>query len=98
LPVQAAPTDQDIASSELWLYRSTVDMTGDANAGLLGPLIVTRASAALPDGQPSDVAQSFVLVFQVPGAHLTASHCGAPACQPPSDLKSRYFLSSKLSE
>ena len=63
--MQAGPSDTEVISSKMWLYRSTVDMTGDANAGLLGPLIVTRASAALPNRQPKDVSQSFVLIFQV---------------------------------
>jgi hypothetical protein len=54
-----------VTSSKLWLYRSTVDMVGDANAGLLGPLIVTRADAALPNKQPKDVAQTFIAIFQV---------------------------------
>lgn len=54
-----------MTSSKLWLYRSTVDMVGDANAGLLGPLIVTRADAALPNKQPKDVAQTFIAIFQV---------------------------------
>lgn len=54
-----------MTSSKLWLYRSTVDMVGDANSGLLGPIIVTRADAALPNGQPRDVAQTFIAIFQV---------------------------------
>lgn len=54
-----------MTSSKLWLYRSTVDMVGDANSGLLGPLIVTRAASALPNGQPKDVAQTLIAVFQV---------------------------------
>lgn len=55
----------EVTSSKLWLYRSTVDMVGDANSGLLGPLIVTRAAAALPNGQPKDVARSLIAIFQV---------------------------------
>ncbi len=62
---QAAPSGLEVTSSKLWLYRSTVDMVGNANSGLLGPLIVTRADAALPNGQPKDVAQTFIAIFQV---------------------------------
>ncbi|CAL8466619.1 g6155 [Coccomyxa elongata] len=61
----AAPSGLEVTSSKLWLYRSTVDMVGDANSGLLGPLIVTRAAAALPHGQPKDVAQSLIAIFQI---------------------------------
>lgn len=63
--VQAAPAGDALGSSRLWLYRSTVDMEGHANAGLLGPLIVTRPSSALPNKQPSDVDRTLIVTFQV---------------------------------
>lgn len=49
----------------MWLYRSTVDMVGHANAGLVGPILVTRAGQALPDGRPSDLDREFITLFQV---------------------------------
>ena len=63
--VQALPSKKETGTSKLWLYRSTVDFDGDANAGLVGPLIVTNPAFALPSKQPSDVAQTFVALFQV---------------------------------
>ncbi len=63
--LQALPSKKETATSQLWLYRSTVDFEGDANAGLVGPLIVTNPAYALPSKQPSDVAQTFVALFQV---------------------------------
>ena len=62
--LQALPSKKETATSQLWLYRSTVDFEGDADAGLIGPLIVTDPAHALPSKQPSDVAQSFVALFQ----------------------------------
>ncbi len=59
------PSKKETATSKLWLYRSTVDFEGDANAGLVGPLIVTDPSVALPSKQPGDVAQTFIALFQV---------------------------------
>ena len=63
--VQALPSKKETATSKLWLYRSTVNFEGDANAGLVGPLIVTNPAYALPSKQPRDVAQTFVALFQV---------------------------------
>lgn len=63
--VQALPSKKETGTSKLWLYRSTVGFDGDANAGLVGPLIVTIPAFALPSKQPSDVAQTFVALFQV---------------------------------
>ena len=66
--LQALPSKKETATSKLWLYRSTADFEGDANAGLIGPLIVTDPAHALPSKQPSDVAQTFVALFQA-GTH-----------------------------
>ena len=63
--MQALPSKKETGTSKLWLYRSTVDFDGDANAGLVGPLIVTNPAFALPSKQPRDVAQTFVTLFQV---------------------------------
>ena len=68
--VQALPSKKETGTSKLWLYRSTVDFDGDANAGLVGPLIVTNPAFALPSKQPRDVAQTFVTLFQVSFASL----------------------------
>ncbi len=62
---QALPSKKETGTSKLWLYRSTVDFDGDANTGLVGPLIVTDPAFALPSKQPRDVAQTFVTLFQV---------------------------------
>ena len=37
----------------------------DANAGLVGPIIVTRAADANPDGSPKDMDTELVTLFQV---------------------------------
>ena len=89
--MQALPSKKETATSKLWLYRSTVDFKGDANAGLIGPLIVTDPSVALPSKQPGDVAQTFIALFQVhPCPHMSCYHSstdadlhgeGSPACR-----------------
>lgn len=49
----------------MWLYRSTLNGQQDNNAGLSGPLIVTRKGAAKPDGTPADVDVEIVALFEV---------------------------------
>jgi hypothetical protein len=42
-------------SSVMWMYHSHVDEVADDYAGLVGPIIVTRADMARADGTPTDV-------------------------------------------
>ena len=49
----------------MWMYHSHVDETGDTNAGLMGPMIVTRCGQAKPDGSPIDVDRELVVDFNV---------------------------------
>ncbi len=52
-------------SAIVWWYHSHVDEPGETNAGLLGPIIVTRAGAARADATPRDVDAEFVLLFMI---------------------------------
>ena len=63
--LQAAPGALEAASSKLWLYRSLMTQQTDANSGLVGPIIITRAADANPDGSPNDVDTELVTLFQV---------------------------------
>ena len=63
--MQAAPGDDEDASSKLWLYRSVLTQQTDANSGLVGPIIVSRQGMAESDGSPSDVDVEFVTLYQV---------------------------------
>jgi manganese oxidase len=56
------PVGQDM-SSVLYVYTSDVHQNADENAGLIGPLIVTRQGAARADGSPNDVDQEIVTLF-----------------------------------
>ena len=47
------------------MYHSHVDESGDTNAGLVGPIIVTAKGKARPDGSPRDVDRQFVTLFTV---------------------------------
>ncbi len=52
-------------SSVVWWYHPHVDEAREANAGLLGPIIVTAKGKARPDGSPKDVDEEFVAAFMI---------------------------------
>jgi hypothetical protein len=52
-------------SSIMWMYHSHVDEPRDTNAGLIGPIVVTRRGMAKADGTPKDVDRELVTMFSV---------------------------------
>jgi hephaestin len=62
VPERAGPTEHE-TSSAIWMYHSHVDENLDVNAGLIGPMVITRRGAAKPDGSPKDVDREFVIGF-----------------------------------
>jgi manganese oxidase len=62
VPERAGPGPND-PSSIVWPYHSHVNETSDENAGLIGPIIITRQGMANPDGSPEDVDREFVTLF-----------------------------------
>jgi hypothetical protein len=52
-------------SSVVWWYHPHVDEPRETNAGLMGPIIVTRKGMARPDGSPKDVDREFVASFMI---------------------------------
>jgi len=53
VPERAGPTEHE-TSSVLWMYHSHVSEVSDANAGLMGPMIITRKGKNKSDGSPTD--------------------------------------------
>ncbi len=85
-PITAAdgPSQND-GSSVLYVYQSDVTQTAAENAGLIGPLIVTRRGAARADGSPKDVDQEVVTLFSADAetrSLLFASNLADPAVNP----------------
>jgi manganese oxidase len=70
VPERAGPGPHD-ESSVLWSYHSHTDEIGDTNAGLIGPLIVTRKGMARPDGSPKDVERETVTLFNIYDENLS---------------------------
>ncbi len=64
VPERAGPGPME-GSSTMWMYHSHVDEAADTNAGLMGPMIITRCGQARPDGSPADVDRQFVTNFSV---------------------------------
>ena len=64
VPERAGPGPME-GSSAMWMYHSHVDEVGDTNAGLMGPMIVTRCGMAREDGSPKDVDRELVVNFTV---------------------------------
>ncbi len=64
VPERAGPGPME-GSSTMWMYQSHVDQVADSNAGLIGPIIITRCGKARPDGSPSDVDRQLVVNFSV---------------------------------
>ncbi|MEO6200629.1 MAG: multicopper oxidase domain-containing protein, partial [Cryobacterium sp.] len=64
VPERAGPRPMD-GSSVMWMYHSHTDEVGDDYAGLVGPMVITKASAARPNGTPNDVDREFFLQYKV---------------------------------
>lgn len=64
VPERAGPGPGD-GTSVMWMYHSHTDEVSDTYAGLMGPIVVTGAGKARPDGSPSDVEREIFLNYAV---------------------------------
>lgn len=64
VPERAGPGPED-GSSVVWLYHSHNWEPKDVNAGLVGPMVITRRGLARPDGSPKDVDREFAVLFML---------------------------------
>jgi FtsP/CotA-like multicopper oxidase with cupredoxin domain len=64
VPDRAGPGPND-PSSIAWIYHSHTDETADTNAGLIGPMIITRKGHGRKDATPRDVDREFISLFTV---------------------------------
>jgi hephaestin len=64
VPERAGPGPHD-PNSVMWMYHSHVDEIQDTNSGLMGPMIITAAGQARPDGRPVGVDREFIANFTV---------------------------------
>jgi hypothetical protein len=64
VPASAGPSE-DGPSTQLWMYRSTVDVVRDTQAGLAGPLVIARPGTLNAEGKPTDVDKEIYMMLQV---------------------------------
>ena len=64
VPERAGPGPND-PSSILWAYHSHAHEWRDVNAGLIGPIIITRRGALTASGRPRGVDREFITLFGV---------------------------------
>ncbi len=64
VPERAGPAEMD-GSSILWTYHSHVDEAGDTNAGLIGPMVITRKGDLGSNGLPKGVDREEFALFTV---------------------------------
>jgi len=64
VPERAGPGPTD-GSSVVWLYHSHNWEPKDVNAGLIGPMVITRRGMARSDGSPKDVNREFAMLFML---------------------------------
>jgi hypothetical protein len=70
VPERAGPAQHD-GSSVMWMYHSHTDEIGDTYAGLTGPMVVTAAAQARPDGTPDDVDREVFVLYAVMNENLS---------------------------
>jgi len=61
---EAGPS-ADEGSSKVWLYHSHNFEPKDVNAGLIGPIVITRKGMARADGSPKDIDREFFALFMI---------------------------------
>ncbi|MGZ4813437.1 MAG: multicopper oxidase domain-containing protein, partial [Terriglobales bacterium] len=52
-------------SSKVWLYHSHNYEPKDVNAGLIGPIVITRKGMARADGSPKDIDGEYFALFMI---------------------------------
>jgi len=90
VPRRAGPGPAD-PSSIIWPYHSHVNEVADTNAGLIGPIIITRRHAARRDGSPKRIDREFVSLFTVFDENVSSyldinrGSCTSGSCDPDSE-------------
>ena len=65
VPEDAGPGPNDL-SSKVWMYHSHVSEVNDTNAGLIGPIVITKKGMASENTLiPKDVDKEVFLLFSV---------------------------------
>ena len=95
VPERAGPGESD-GSSVVWLYHSHNWEPKDVNAGLIGPMVITRRGMAHSDGSPKDIDREFAMLFMLIDenqSHYLQHNIEAYTQEPKSVNKREFVLS-----
>lgn len=95
VPERAGPGESD-GSSVVWLYHSHNWEPKDVNAGLIGPMVITRRGMARSDGSPKDIDREFAMLFMLIDenqSHYLQHNIEAYTQEPKSVNKREFVLS-----
>lgn len=97
VPERAGPGESD-GSSVVWLYHSHNWEPKDVNAGLIGPMVITRRGWARPDGSPKDVDREFATLFMLIDENQShyLRHNIDTYAQEPKPVNKREFIPSDI--
>ena len=101
VPERAGPGPHD-GSSVMWMYHSHTDEVADTYAGLMGPMVVTRAGWARADGTPKDVDREVFTDFFIDNETLSPllavneRRYGTPPMPGPDEEPGDDFVESNL--
>jgi manganese oxidase len=70
VPDRAGPGPND-GSSIMWMYHSHTNEIANVYAGLMGPIVITRAGMARADGSPQDVDREVFTTFFIDNETLS---------------------------
>ncbi|KAL4429029.1 hypothetical protein ABPG77_006068 [Micractinium sp. CCAP 211/92] len=84
VPAAAGPSANE-PSAKLWLYRSTVDLVAHANAGLVGPLLISNTpevnTGDVASGQERDIITVLQIIDEGSSPYLDTNLANRTAAQ-----------------
>ena len=96
VPERAGPGPND-PSSIVWIYHSHNDEPADTNAGLIGPIVITKKGFETATRKPSDVDREFFSLFSVFDENASLYlEANLPSCSGICDPSDEGFQESNL--
>ena len=96
VPERAGPGPND-PSSIVWIYHSHNDEPADTNAGLVGPIVITKKGFETATRKPNDVDREFFSLFSVFDENSSLYfEANLPSCSGTCDPSDEDFQESNL--
>jgi hypothetical protein len=97
-PASTIDCNADGETSQMWHYRSTVDLVAHNAAVLFGPMVITRKGYARADGSPKDVDKELFIVLGVRHINLCECDWAHLACCQHVDVMGPFLLPLSLND